>query len=71
MTEATPEEEIKLTTEEITKGVDQARDAVNAPPLDVIAFEEQLKKKHNELKAAGITPVLNVPNITPKYKVGI
>ena len=70
LTEVTPEEEIKLTTEQITNGVEQARDAVNAAPLDVIAFEEQLKKKHNELKAAGITPVLNVPP-QPKYKVGI
>lgn len=33
------EEEITLTTEEITKGVEQAREAANAVPLDVVAFE--------------------------------
>ena len=56
-----PAEEAKLTTEQITAGVEQAKAAVNAPPLDLLAFEEALKHKHQELQAAGITPVLNMP----------
>jgi len=39
----TPEEEDRLTTEQITDGVNQAKEAMNAPPMDLIAFEEQLK----------------------------
>jgi len=51
-------DEARLTSEAITCGVDEARAAVNAPPLDLLAFEEALKKKHDEFKAAGITPKL-------------
>ena len=54
----TPEEEARLTSEEITAGVEQAKEALNAPPLDLLAFEAALKQKHDELQAAGITPVL-------------
>ena len=50
----TPAEEAKLTTEQITAGVEQAKAAVNAPPLDLLAFEAALKQKHEELQAAGI-----------------
>jgi len=35
-----------------------AKEALNAPPLDLLAFEAALKQKHEELQAAGITPVL-------------
>ena len=51
-----PAEEAKLTTEQITAGVEKAKEAVNAPPLDLLAFEAALKQKHQELQAAGITP---------------
>jgi hypothetical protein len=37
---------VKLTTEEITQGVIKAREAVNAPPTDLLAFEQALKIKH-------------------------
>ena len=67
--EQTAEEDARLTTEEITKGVQKAKESLNAPPLDLAAFEEALKKKHDELKQAGITPVLQIPK--PKFKVGI
>jgi hypothetical protein len=50
----TPEEEARLTTEQITEGVQKAKEAMNAPPLDLVAFEEQLKKKHEEFKQAGV-----------------
>ena len=50
----TPAKEAKLTTEQITAGVEQAKAAVNAPPLDLLAFEAALKQKHEELQAAGI-----------------
>ena len=63
------EEEARLTTDEITRGVQQAREAMNEPTLDLLAFEQALKKKHDQLKSAGITPVLTMPK--PKYKVGI
>ena len=43
MPEITPEEEARLTTEQITEGVNKAKEAMNAPPLDLVAFEEQLK----------------------------
>lgn len=33
------EDEVRLTNEEITRGIEQAREAVNAPPLDLINFE--------------------------------
>jgi hypothetical protein len=36
-------EEVKLTTEDITEGVRKAREALNAPPTDLIAFEEALR----------------------------
>ena len=65
-----------LTSEQITDGVQKAREAVNAPTLDLIAFEEALKKKHGELKEQGITPAIKterpLQTILPKnkYKVG-
>lgn len=40
MPEMTPEEEARLTTEQITEGVNKAKEAMNAPPLDLAAFEE-------------------------------
>lgn len=41
MPDVTPEEEeARLTTEQITEGVNKAKEAMNAPPLDLIAFEE-------------------------------
>ena len=61
------EVEVKLSADEISKGIDEARDAVNAPSLDLVEFEKQLRAKHNEFKAAGITPALKV---APKFKVG-
>ena len=61
MPEVTPEEEARLTTEQITEGVKKAQEAVNAPSLDLVAFEEQLKAKHQEFQKAGITPRLKVP----------
>ena len=66
MPQMTPEEEDRLTTEQITDGVNQAKEAMNAPPMDLIAFEEQLKQKHEEYKKAGVTPV-----IKNKFKVPI
>ena len=65
------EHDIKLTNEEITRGIEQAREAFNAPPLDLVNFEQILKAKHDELKAAGITPKLTVPTNKPKFKVPI
>ena len=59
-------DEARLTNDEITAGVDEARAAANAPSLDLLAFEEALKKKHDEFKAAGITPQL----LTPTYQSG-
>ena len=64
--ELTAADETRLTTEEISLGVEEAREALNAPPMDLLAFEEALKKKHDEYKAAGITPRLT----TPKLKDG-
>jgi len=61
------EVEVKLSADEISKGIEEARDAVNAPSLDLVEFEKQLRAKHNEFKAAGITPALKV---APKFKVG-
>ena len=46
----TPEEEARLTTEQITQGVEMAKEALNAVPLDLLAFEEKLKQKHDEFK---------------------
>ena len=40
------EQEARLTTREITLGVEKARKALNEPSTDLIAFEEALKKKH-------------------------
>ena len=60
------EAEVVLTPDEIAKGIEEAREAVNAPSLDLVAFEQQLKAKHEQFKAAGITPSLKV---APKYKV--
>ena len=54
-------DEARLTNDEITAGVDEARAAANAPSLDLLAFEEALKKKHDEFAAAGITPQLYTP----------
>lgn len=77
--ETSAEEEARLTTQEITEGVRQAREALNAPPTDLLQFEKQLKAKHDELKAAGISPVLQSvatrsqpgeqANPKPRYKV--
>ena len=53
-----PEDEARLTSDAITAGVEEAREALNAPPLDLLAFEAALKQKHDQLQAAGITPVL-------------
>ena len=60
------DEDVRLTNEQITKGIDEAREAINAVPLDLIDFEQKLKSKHDELKAAGVTPNLIVK---PKFKV--
>ena len=40
------EEEARLTTDEITRGVEKAREAMNEPTIDLLAFEQALKKKH-------------------------
>ena len=40
------EEEARLTTDEITRGVEKAREAMNQPTIDLLAFEQALKKKH-------------------------
>ena len=45
----TPDDEARLTSEAITAGVEQAKEALNAPPLDLLAFEKALKQKHDEL----------------------
>ena len=60
------EVEVKLSPDEIAKGIDEARESVNAPSLDLVEFEKQLKAKHDQFKAAGITPALKV---LPKFKV--
>ena len=60
------EVEVKLSPDEIAKGIEEAREAVNAPSLDLVEFEKQLKAKHDQFKAAGITPALK---IAPKFKV--
>jgi len=33
------EEEARLTTDEITRGVEKAREAMNEPTIDLLAFE--------------------------------
>jgi hypothetical protein len=38
---------VKLTPDEIAKGIEEAREAVNAPSLDLVEFEKQLKAKHD------------------------
>jgi len=40
--------------------VEKARESVNAPTLDLLDFEKQLKAKHDEYKASGIVPKLRV-----------
>ena len=68
------EESVHLTNEDITRGVNEARDAVNKPPTDLLAFEQALKQKHDELKTAGMTPVLvkeKTGGPKPKFKVAI
>lgn len=60
------EAEVKLSPDEIARGIEEAREAVNAPSLDLVEFEKQLKAKHDQFKAAGITPALK---IAPKFKV--
>mmetsp|Transcript_17309 Transcript_17309/g.29124 ORF Transcript_17309/g.29124 Transcript_17309/m.29124 type:complete len:110 (-) Transcript_17309:13-342(-) len=65
--EVKAEGDTKLTTEEITEGVKQAREAMNAPPTDLIEFEKALRKKHEEFKQAGVKPVIQLPK--PKFKV--
>ena len=49
-------EEPTLTPEQLAAGIQAAREAVNAPPSDLASFEEALKKKHEELQAAGVKP---------------
>ena len=66
LAQMTPEEEARLTTEQITEGVNKAKEALDAVPLDLLAFEEKLKQKHEEFKIAGVTPVLK-----PKMRVPI
>ena len=39
----TEEQEARLTTDQITEGVNKARDAVNAPTANLLEFEKQLK----------------------------
>ena len=68
------EDSVHLTTEDITKGVQQAREAMNAPPIDLLAFESALKQKHDELRSAGMTPVLikdKAKGSKPRFKVAI
>jgi len=67
------EEEARLSTQQISLGVQQAREAMNAPPTDLLAFEKALKQKHDSLKAAGLTPVLQPDSQAPrpKFKVAI
>ena len=68
--EVSAEEEARLTTQEITEGVRLAREALNAPPTDLLEFEKQLKAKHDELKAAGISPVLQSVGSATKSQPG-
>ena len=56
----TEEQESKMIQERITEGVEKARESVNAPTLDLLDFEKQLKAKHDEYKASGIVPKLRV-----------
>ena len=37
------EEEARLTTDQITRAVEDAKQAMNAPPTDLLAFEQALK----------------------------
>lgn len=75
--EAIDEEEPRLTSEEITEGIQRAQEAIDAPSLDLAQFEEALKRKHEEFKAAGVTPQLQyepsgeMGKPKPKFKVGI
>ncbi len=41
------EEQPRLTTEEISLGIEQAKAASDAPSLDLAAFEAALKQKHD------------------------
>ena len=38
----------------------KARESVNAPSLDLLEFEKQLKAKHDEYKAQDFVPRLRV-----------
>ena len=71
-----------MTTRDITLGVELARKALNEPSTDLLAFEEALKKKHQDFLNAGIVPVIDIKkdeekktdssnqsNIKPKFKV--
>lgn len=42
------EHEEKLIQEKITQGVQRARESINAPSIDLLEFEKQLKAKHDE-----------------------
>ena len=64
----TEEQEARLTTEQISDGVQKAREAVNAPSDDLLAFEKELKAKHDEYKAKGIVPKLRTESQTIKPK---
>jgi hypothetical protein len=35
-----PEAKVKLSADEIAKGIEEAREAVNAPPMDLVEFEK-------------------------------
>merc|ERR1712091_547883 len=60
----TEEQEARLTSEQITEGVNKARDAMNAPTHDLLEFEKQLKAKHDEYKEKGIVPKLQTDSQT-------
>ena len=57
-----------MTSAQISEGVNQARAAINAPSHDLLAFEAQLKAKHDEYKANGIVPKLQTESKTIKPK---
>ena len=56
----TEEQEEKQIQDKITEGVQKARESMNAPTLDLLEFEKQLKAKHDEFQAAGVKPKLRV-----------
>lgn len=67
-TALTEEQDARLTTSQITEGVQRAREAVNAPSADLLEFEKQLKFKYDEYKAQGIVPKLRTESKTIKPK---